>query len=145
MEICYGKKYFGKWKIYWRCIVTENIIVDFLSGKRGTNDGVLPKYYVQEDYEPIISREDFYRVKEEKQRRAELRKGIEDNIGWNSKYSVKYVLTNVLFCGECDRPYRRQVWKTKAVWRCSNRLKNVTIYFKNSSTINEKDLHECIL
>lgn len=119
--------------------------VDYLSGKRVANDGVLPKYYVENDHKPIISREDFYMVKEEKQRRTELRKGIEDELVYNGKYSAKYALTSVLFCGECGNPYRRQVWKTKAVWRCSSRLKAGTKYCKNSPTIDEKDLHQCIL
>lgn len=119
--------------------------VDYLSGKRVANDGVLSKYYVENDHEPIISREDFYRVKEEKQRRTELRKGIEDELGYNGKYSAKYALTSVLFCGECGKPYRRQVWKTKAVWRCSSRLRDGTKYCKNSPTIAEKNLHQCIL
>ena len=54
-------------------------------------------------------------------------------------------MTSVLLCGECGKPYRRQVWKTKAVWRCSSRLKDGTKYCKNSPTIDEKDLHQCIL
>ena len=93
----------------------KTYMVDYLSGKRVANDGVLPKYYVENDHESIISREDFYRVKEEKQRRTELRKGIEDKLGYSGKYSVQYALTSVLFCGEYGKPYRRQVWKTKAV------------------------------
>lgn len=138
-KILENEKYIGD------VLSQKTYIVDFLSGKRAINDGVLPKYYVQDDHEPIISHEDFYRAREEKQRRGELRKGIDGEIGCNGKYSAKYALTNVLFCGECGRPYRRQVWKTKVVWRCSSRLKNGTIYCKNSPTINEKDLHKCIL
>lgn len=35
-------------------------IVDFLSSKRISNDGILPKYYVENDHE------EFYMAKEEK-------------------------------------------------------------------------------
>ena len=66
-KILENEKYIGD------VLSQKTYIVDFLSGKRVPNDGILPKYYVENDHAPIISHEDFFRVKEEKQRRAEER------------------------------------------------------------------------
>lgn len=83
---------------YIRDVLSQKIYtVDFLSGKRVPNDEILPKYYVKNDHASIISYGDFFRAKEEKQRRAEMRKEIEDEIGYNAKYNAKYALTNVLW------------------------------------------------
>lgn len=87
----------------------------------------------------------------ERIRRNSLRKlatGNRDKEG-KSKHSGKYTLTEILVCGECGRPYRRQIWTKygdkKAVWRCSNRLTYGKTYCKNSPTLDEERLHESIL
>lgn len=65
------------------------------------------------------------------------------------RHSRKYALTEILVCGECGRPYRRQIWskygEKKAVWRCENRLRDGTKYCRNSPTISEEALHEIIM
>ena len=52
------------------------------------------------------------------------------------KYSGKYTLTELLFCGNCGTPYRRTTWskngRKKIVWRCISRLDYGTKYCKNS-------------
>lgn len=65
------------------------------------------------------------------------------------KYSGKYILSNLLFCGECGTAYRRCVWTRKGyqrvVWRCISRLTYGTKYCKHSVTIDEEVLKEAIL
>ena len=65
------------------------------------------------------------------------------------KYSSKYALSDILFCGECGQPYRRQVWskygQKQAVWRCDNRLKHGSRKCKNSPTLKESTLQEAIM
>ena len=124
---------------------------DFLTKKREKNVGALPQYYVENSHEPIVSREIFYMAREERIRRNSLRKlaaGNREKEG-KSKHSGKYALTEILVCGECGRPYRRQIWAKygdkKAVWRCSNRLTYGKTYCKNSPTLDEERLHESIL
>ena len=40
----------------------------------------------------------------------------------------RYVLSELLVCGECGSPYRRVIWTQKGVkrvvWRCQNRLEH---------------------
>lgn len=67
-----------------------------------------------------------------------------------SKYSSKYVLTELLVCAECGHAYRRQTWskygQKTAVWRCEDRLKSGTSSkCKNSPTLKEEQLHDAIM
>ena len=52
-KILENEKYIGD------VLSQKTYIVDFLSGKRAPNDGILPKYYMKDDHEPIIFRESF--------------------------------------------------------------------------------------
>lgn len=63
--------------------------------------------------------------------------------------SSKYVLSDILVCGECSHPYRRQTWSRNGnltpVWRCESRLLNGTKNCKHSATLKEKPLQEAIM
>lgn len=125
--------------------------VDFLTKKRVKNNGIVPQYYIQDDHEAIVSKELYYRVQEEKTRRASLSKSAVARKAKKekSKYSSKYALTDITVCKECGQPYRRQVWskygQKSAVWRCENRLKNGTKNCKNSPTLKEEVLQEAVM
>lgn len=105
---------------------------------------------MEDDHEPIIPKELFYRVQEERARRASLTKAaVTSKKNRKSKFSSDYALTGMLLCGECGQEYRRVTWakngKKKVVWRCSNRLKNGTKYCKNSQTLKEEALNNAIM
>lgn len=125
--------------------------IDFLTKKRVKNNGIVPQYYIEDDHEAIIPKELFYQVQEEKARRASLNKSAvtRKEKKEKSKYSSKFVLTDIMVCKECGLPYRRQVWskygQKTAVWRCENRLKNGTRNCKHSPTFKEDVLHEAIM
>jgi DNA invertase Pin-like site-specific DNA recombinase len=125
--------------------------VDFLTKKRVKNDGIVPQYYIEDNHEAIIPKELFYQVQEERARRASLHKPSITRRAKQekSKYSSKYVLSDILFCGECSHPYRRQTWSRNGiltpVWRCESRLKSGTKICKHSATLKEKPLQEAIV
>ena len=125
--------------------------VDFLSKKRVKNNGIVPQYYIQDDHEAIVPKELYYRVQEEKTRRASLSKSAVARKAKKekSKYSSKYALTDITVCKECGQPYRRQIWskygQKSAVWRCENRLKNGTKNCRNSPTLKEEVLQEAVM
>ena len=104
---------------------------DFLTGKVQVNRGEVKKYYVENSHPPIISKSVYSAVQEEMTRRATLVK----------KYSSKYALTELVVCGECGSPYRRQVWHAynppRQVWRCLNRIEFGKKQCPNSPTIDE--------
>ena len=66
-----------------------------------------------------------------------------------SRYSGKYALSGLLFCGECGTAYRRVVWtqhgEKRAVWRCSSRLDYGKKYCKESPTLDEAPLQQAVL
>lgn len=129
--------------------------VDFLTKKRVKNKGYAPQYYIEDNHEAIIPKELFHQVQVEKARRASLNKSAvtrKKNKAKKekSKYSSKYILTDLLVCGECGHAYRRQTWskygQKTAVWRCEDRLKNGSKSpCKHSPTLKEEQLHDAIM
>ncbi len=140
-----NEKYMGD------ALLQKTYTVDFLTKKKVMNKGIVPQYYVEDDHEPIIPKELFHLVQEEKARRASLYRADtkKKNAEIKGKYSSKYVLSDIMICAECGQPYRRQVWSKygtkQAVWRCDNRLKHGSKRCKHSPTLREETLHEVIM
>ena len=131
-------------------LLQKTFIQDCISKKVIPNTGQLPKYLVQDHHEPIISRETFDAVQLEMARRSAkagaTRKSTPTGRG---KYSGKYVLSNLLFCGECGTAYRRCVWTQRGVkrpvWRCVSRLDYGKKFCTQSPTLDEGPLQQAIL
>ena len=130
-------------------LLQKTYITDPISKRVKKNNGELPMYYVENSHPAIIERRIFDRVQEEIARRAGKKKvkqtGTKTELG---RYSGKYALTELLYCGECGTPYRRCTWsrdgKKKIVWRCVSRLDYGKKYCKNSSSVEESRLHNAI-
>ena len=135
-----NEKYMGD------ALLQKTYTTDFLTKKRVKNNGIVPQYYIEGNHEAIIPRELFYKVQEEKARRADVyrkekekdnaeknppsepnrRKTTKASLVLRGKYSSQYVLSDIMICKECGQLYRRQVWVNngvkKPVWRCNNQL-----------------------
>jgi len=143
LSILTNEKYKGD------ALLQKTYIVDCISKRSKVNNGELPMYYVENNHPAIIERPVFDRVQEEVSRRSSKQKvkqmGTKTELG---KYSGKYALTDLLFCGSCGTPYRRTTWakdgKKKVVWRCISRLDYGTKYCKDSPSIEEYLLHDAI-
>ena len=130
-------------------LLQKTYIVDCISKKCKKNNGELPMYYVENNHPAIIDRATFDRVQEEISRRSskpkKTEKGTKTELG---KYSSKYALTELLYCGCCGKPYRRVTWtirgKKKIVWRCISRLDYGKKYCKDSPSVEETMLHNAI-
>lgn len=130
-------------------LLQKTYITDHISKRVKKNNGELPMYYVENSHPAIIERRIFDRVQEEIARRAGKKKvkqtGTKTELG---RYSGKYALTELLYCGECGTPYRRCTWsrngKKKIVWRCVSRLDYGKKYCKNSPSVEESRLHNAI-
>ncbi len=136
-QILTNEKYIGD------AILQKTYTVDILEKKRGTNQGQVPKYYVENSHEGIIERDLFLKVQEEITRRANL-------TGTNRKriYSGKYALSGIVFCGGCDDIYRRIKWNNRgrksAVWRCACRVEKGPVGC-TARTLAEETLQEAVV
>lgn len=143
-SILKNEKYMGD------CLLQKSYTVDFLNKTRKKNNGEVAKYYVTDSHEGIIPKNIFYKVQEEIMRRsAKTSNKPKNKIINKGRYSSKYALTDLLFCGECGTKYRRTTWARKGtkkiVWRCINRLEYGKKYCKNSPTIQEEVLQKAII
>lgn len=130
-------------------LMQKTYVKDCLTKKAVKNNGELPKYLIQNYHEGIVSRDIFNHVQAERARRSSLTTASDNGSDGSSKYSGKFALAGIMFCGECGKPYKRRTWakngKNKIMWRCSNRLVNGTKYCKESPSIEEGALQAAIL
>lgn len=121
---------------------------DCISKKVKKNNGELAKYLISNNHPAIIERDIFNLVQQEKARRGAKSKKSDSAITELGKYSGKYVLSEILVCGECGSPYRRRTINShgekKVYWRCLNRIEHGNKYCRKSAGIEECKLHEAI-
>lgn len=131
-------------------LLQKTFIRDCISKQVIRNTGQLPMYLIQNHHEAIIPRERFDAVQMELARRRAQTGGTKKSAPTGmSRYSGKYALSGLLFCGECDTAYRRVVWtqhgEKRAVWRCNSRLDYGKKYCKESPTLDESPLQQAVL
>ena len=64
---------------------------------------------IDENHLPIISKEIFEKVQDEKERRALLKGNL---VGDRHKYSSKYPFSAKVFCGDCGNIFKRRHWNS---------------------------------
>ena len=131
-------------------LLQKTFIQDCISKKVIKNTGQLPMYLIQNHHEAIIPRDRFDAVQVELARRKTLTSSTKKSAPTGmSRYSGKYALSGLLFCGECGTAYRRVVWtqhgEKRAVWRCSSRLDYGKKYCTESPTLDESPLQQAVL
>ena len=115
-----------------RTVSNEKYCGDLLQGKsysldpinkvRVVNKGEKDLYYTKDHHEPIITREEFDKAQEILKRRS--RRYSFNGEKKTEKYSRKYLLSSITFCGFCGSTMTRSNWRsgggsTRAVWVCS--------------------------
>lgn len=142
-SILKNEKYVGD------ALLQKTFTADCITKKVVKNNGERPMYLVTNYHAPIIDHDSFNRVQQELARRSGKRKISDKTTTEQGKYSGKYALSELLICGHCGTPYRRQIWKSNgnryAVWQCISRLDHGKKYCTNSPTIHEDKLHRAIL
>lgn len=122
-------------------LLQKTFTEDYLNGIRKKNVGQRPKYYVKGSHPAIISPEIFDKVQEEMFRRARLvtdEKGGKLSSG--NRYSSKYLLSNLLVCGNCGVGYRRRTERGKVVWRCGTRMEKGKEACRLSPTLQDEQI-----
>ncbi|WP_313755970.1 recombinase family protein [Tissierella sp.] len=112
---------------------------DFITGRKSKNVGQRGRYYVSNSHPAIISAEVFDRVQEELNRRARLIYKEDGTVEPSTrKYNGKYLLGNLLMCGNCGASYRKRTERGKVVWRCATRIEKGKELCADSPTLNEE-------
>ena len=118
---------------------------DYLNGIRKKNVGQRTRYYVKGSHPAIISPEIFDKVQEEMLNRARLLRTADGNqISSGNRFSSKYLLSNLLVCGNCGGGFRRRTERGKIVWRCGTRMEKGKAECENSPTLNDQDVREIL-
>ena len=116
---------------------------DYITGKRKVNYGERTKYYVEDTHPAIVSKDIFDRVQEEMKRRERIVRNDDGSIeASKSKFNSKYILGNLLVCGDCGASYRRRMERGKVLWRCATRIEKGKDECALSPTLNEEWLKE---
>ncbi len=118
---------------------------DFMTGKKSKNIGQRYRYYIKGSHPAIVSAEVFDKVQEEMARRGRLVHKEDGTVEPSrSKYNGKYLLGNLLVCGDCGASYRRRTERGKVVWRCATRVEKGTGACSNSPTLAEDLIKDCL-
>jgi len=111
---------------------------DFMTGKKSKNIGQRNRYYVKDSHPAIVSSEVFDKVQEEMAKRSRVVSNEDGTVEYSgSKYNGKYILGNLLVCGDCGASYRRRTERGKVVWRCATRIEKGKDTCPHSPTLDE--------
>ena len=123
-----NEKYVGEF------LLQKTLRENHLSKKQVLNKGQLPQFYITDDHEPIISREQFAMVQDEIAHRAERH---------NRSAPKKSVFTGKIHCAVCGKNYRRKKTPCNVVWCCSTFNTRGKAYCA-SKVIPEETLKSCL-
>ena len=103
---------------------------------------------VSNNHPAIIDRETAWLAKNEMSKRSSKRRSSENCITELGKYSGKYALSELLFCGVCGSPFRRKTWTRNGVkkiyCRCLYHIEKGNDACPQSKGIEEHILHAAI-
>lgn len=112
VRILKNEKYAGN------AILQKTYKADLLA-KRKVNNGEVQKYYVTDNHEAIISKEEYDMVQQElESRKNSLR-----------QHSSKSIFTDKIICGDCGKAFGSKVWHStdkyrRTIWQCNAKFKN---------------------
>lgn len=134
------KKILQNEKYYGELLLQKTVTADYLIKKRVDNKNLEPMYRIENNHEPIISKEMFELVQQERKRRYEITKGENDD---RRKYTNKYGFSGKLYCEKCGKTLKRRHWNSgtksqKIVWQCNS-------YIEGKKNCSAKAVDDLIL
>lgn len=117
-------------------LLQKSFTTDHITKKRIANNGHLPKYYVEDNHDGILSRDTYNEMQTERYKRAKENKGKEP--------PGVYAFTSIIRCEKCGKSYRRKIGNSstkyrRAIWNCTTYLN------KGKSVCHTKQIPEEIL
>lgn len=104
---------------------------DHISKQRKENKGEMPMYHAEGSHEPIVSKEIFAAVQEERAKRAKAH--------YRPTKSKTNLFTGLIVCGTCGKHYIKKQAKTQVIWSC------ITFTFKGKVSCASKSIPETTL
>ena len=92
---------------------------------------------MKDSHPAIVSVEVFDKVQEEMAKRSRLISKEDGSVEASGKYNGKYLLGNLLVCGDCGASYRRRTKRGKVAWRCATRIEKGKEACSHSPTLDE--------
>lgn len=89
----------------------KTVTLDYLTHKRVKNKEIAPKFYIEDNHEPIIDREIFDLAQKIRKDRAAAKRGENKN---TSKYNARYPFSSLLICNCCGRSLKRRYWNVNS-------------------------------
>lgn len=120
-----NEKYAGDLKLQ------KVFVRDHLTKEKVVNHGELPIYWVENDHEPIVSKEQFQAVQ------LRLKKQSE---GCTASKGAESVFTGKIRCADCGKNYRRKTTPYRVVWCCATFNSRGKKYCPTSKMIPEETL-----
>lgn len=120
-----NEKYAGDLKLQ------KVFVRDHLTKEKVVNRGELPIYWVENDHEPIISKEQFQAIQ------LRLKKQSE---GCTAVKGAESVFTGRIRCAGCGKNYRRKTTPYRVVWCCATFNSRGKKYCQTSKMIPEETL-----
>ncbi len=132
ISILSNEKYTGN------AILQKTYTPDFLTKKRKVNHGEVPKYYVENSHEGIITKEQFDMVQQR----------LKQTSGTKHRHYSTGVFSGKVTCGGCGSFYGSKVWHSNdkyrtTIWQCNQKFQGE----KKCSTphLREEDLIQIYL
>lgn len=88
-------------------VMQKTITLDYLTHKRVKNNGVAPKFVVENSHERIISKETFLMAQQIRESRKISFEKPTKNL---AKFTLRYPYSGIFFCFECGRTLKRRYW-----------------------------------
>lgn len=124
-------------------LLQKTFTEDFMTGKKVKNTGQRTQYFVSESHPAIVTADVFDRAQGDMAKRSRVIHHEDGTVSLSdSKYNGKYLLGNLLVCGDCGASYRRRTERGKVVWRCATRIEKGKEVCVMSPTINEEWIKE---
>lgn len=132
-------------------ILQKTFIDSPITKKVIVNNGQLPKVYIKDNHEGIVSRELFEKVQMERAKRNNKQYVSPINqMPQVLKFSSIHALSSLLVCGDCGSEFRRKTWTKRSgenvkMWICQTKTNAGTKYCPDSPNLVEEQLEDAIL
>lgn len=119
-DILQNEKYAGD------LLMQKTFTTDTIPFLRKRNKGQKQKYFIEDNHEPVISREQEEKVNKIIQYRKAQQKSSD-----TAKYNNRYPFSGRIICGECGQAFiRRTIFKNKPYqhiqWSCGRHIRDIT-------------------